>query len=1348
MKVSAAWFHIRCANRLYFLIAMSLLVCNPFVSAAKTSRPLLNLEDRLEFEQITVEQGLSDGTVTDLLQDRQGYMWFATRDGLNRYDGYRFTVFRHDPQDPRSLPGNDIRALYEDGRGILWIGTNRNGLARFDQALERFHRYPHQPEDSGSLPGSSVRVIVEDSAHSLWVGTDNGIGRLDPLSGKFDRFTSTPDDSTGLSGDDIRALCFSRSGYLWVGTYSGLDQFNPATGRVVRHFGGKAGVPGGLSSDYIERIYVSVAGTLWVGTRNGLNAMDPSENGFMVYKTILNDSGSLSHNTVRAIQEDIDGTLWVGTDNGLNALNTGTGRFTRHLHDETDPFTMNSNLIQAIRQDRDGALWFATYGDGINRLDREAKRFFRYTGSSDQAGHLPVVEINAIFEDVDGHIWLGTQGDGLHRIHHPSGRVSRYRSDSREPQSLGSNFITAVNQDRSGAIWIGTDHSGLHRLDVETGVFTHFLNDPLNSATLSDNRIWSIALDRFGSLWVGTYNGLNRYDPITESFIHYRYSAGNPYAISSSDIRVIYADDAGALWVGTRKGGLNLFNRATNTFTRFRHNPNDPNSLASNDVHSIYQDSRGRLWIGTTLGLDLMNPALSGFTHFGRAAGLPNESIMGILEDDRHRLWISTESGLSMFVPETGAFKNYDRRDGLQDTAFNPRSALKTRSGELLFGGPGGMNIFRPDQVENNQRVPSVVITGFHLFQQPVPLGEKGSPLSKHTQFMDRITLSHLQSSFSFSFTALSYRAPDRNQFAYRLIGLNEDWVRADSAHRIAAYRNVPPGEYLFQVKASNNDGVWNENGKSIAVIVLPPWWKTIWFRLIVVVMSCVLTATGIRWRIKGVERRNLHLESVVVARTRALRTAKDAAEAASKAKDAFLANMSHELRTPLNGVLGYVQILKLDPALTEKQAEGLEIIHQSGEHLLVLISDILDLARIEAGKIEILPEPLDLPVFLENIVTFMRVKAEAKALTLRFETDTHLPRGVVADKTRLRQVLLNLIGNAIKFTHSGYVHLNVERPKPPPAGIDSDRAFLRFTVKDTGMGIAPEHQARIFSPFEQVSMGNDRADGAGLGLAISRQIVTLMGGRIGIESKSGRGSAFWFEVALPLTDEILPELSLPGRRPLGYDGPRKKVLVVDDKLHNRQLLSEMLTPLGFEAILADNGREAVEKALAHRPCAVLMDLVMPGMGGLEAIRIIRQYPETASVAIITISASVLEKDRKLSREAGSNAFLAKPVQYEELVAALGRYLQIKWHYDDPSEQLTGDPAQGAIVQPPVEELAALSELARMGNMRKLRERLSHLQQREVRFKPFVKHLNNLVRRYEIKQIQAFLNPHSAEEKR
>jgi signal transduction histidine kinase/DNA-binding NarL/FixJ family response regulator/streptogramin lyase len=821
---------------------------------------------------------------------------------------------------------------------------------------------------------------------------------------------------------------------------------------------------------------------------------------------------------------------------------------------------------------------------------------------------------------------------------------------------------------------------------MDAGRFTHYQNDPGDPHSLSHNIVRSLYVDNSGTLWIGTFGGgLNRFDSKTEDFVRYLHDPDNPSSLSDNTVMSIFEDSSGELWIATL-GGLNRFVSNTEGFVQYTHDPNDQNSLSHNNAVSLYEDQEGVLWIGTNGGgLNKFDRQDERFIHYTEKDGLPSDTVMGITEDDQGFLWLSTSQGLSKFDPRLETFRNFDAYDGLQSNQFNFNSLYKSSSGELFFGGVDGFNVFYPVDIKDNPTIPPIVITGFQLANRPVEIGGD-SVLQRSIVETDELILSHEDRVLSFEFAALNYLSPQKNRYRYKLEGFEEEWNEVGADRRFVTYTNLDPGEYVFRVTGSNNDGVWNEEGTSIKITVTPPWWATIWFRGAVALGLVGLVAAGFVWQRRGAKRRERELETLVTERTRELELARDQAEAANQAKSEFLANMSHELRTPLNAILGFARLTEGDPATPPSQQENLHTITRSGEHLLTLIDDVLEMARIESGHITLEVHDFDLYRLLDDLEDMFRLGAGDKGLELSFHRTPDLPRFVATDERKLRQVLINLLSNAIKFTEEGSVTLRARtkderRATDTPSSIVHRPSSLIFEVADTGYGIAPHEMETLFEPFVQTSAGQQVQTGTGLGIPISRRYVQVMGGELTANSTGvpGQGSAFSFSIPVSPAEPVdaEAEAKLPARRVVGLepgqratDGGPYRILIVEDNPDNRRLLVKLLTdlgppPSGLELREAANGQEAVEVAESWGPHLVWMDLRMPVMDGYEATRRIKAQAGAQAPVIIALTASALEEERAGVLASGCDDHVRKPFHERDIFDKLHKHLGVRFVYED-----------------------------------------------------------------------------------
>jgi ligand-binding sensor domain-containing protein len=856
-------------KRLIFYVCLLLTVALGFY-------PLNGQQERISFQRISLEEGLSQTIVEGILQDEMGFMWFTTRDGLNRYDGYDFKVLKNEPGNSNSLSHNELTTVFEDRDGILWIGTYNGGLNRYDPKTKKFTRFMHDPMDPASLSNNIVWRIYQDRSDILWIGTERGLNRLMPAEdlesgAAFIHYKNTPHDPSSLSHNSVRAICEDQFGNLWLGTDNGLDRmaWKEEDGKrqpVFIHHRNDPGDPMSLSHNIVRCLYKDRSGTLWIGTDMGLNKLiagaagegsGVSRSRFLRYLNDPEDPGSLSHNTVYALYEDRQGSFWIGTNGGgLNLFDREKETFTAYVNDRRDPSSLSYNEVWSIYEDRSGVLWVGTYGGGICKLDRARKAFVHYLPDPDDANSLNQEIVWCIYEDRDEVLWIGTHGGGLNRFDRSFNRFTHYLQDAENPGSISSNVVRLVLEDRLGTLWIGTQGGGLCRFDRESEIFTAFKNDPYDPGSLSSDTIRALYEDRSGTLWVGTrggglnkmVSGMKKSEPVV--FQHYRNDPADPNSISSDFIRVIYEDTSGIMWIGTLGGGLNRFDPEKEVFTHYRAIPGDSSSLSNDYIFTIHGDSAGTLWLGTYGGgLVRFDPGKEVFKSFTEEQGLPNNVVYGILEDENGNLWLSTNRGLARFNKKTESFRNYNVMDGLQSNEFNGGSFFRSPKGEMFFGGINGFNAFYPRNITDNPHIPPVVITSFQKLNKKVTL--------EHPLWETKIlNLSHRDYFFSFEFSALDYNAPEKNRYAYKMKGLDKDWIYTDAKKRFATYTTLPPGNYVFMVKGSNNDGVWNDRGARVRITIAPPFWKQLWFIGLMILAGLSVILLGYWRRLKTVRLR------------------------------------------------------------------------------------------------------------------------------------------------------------------------------------------------------------------------------------------------------------------------------------------------------------------------------------------------------------------------------------------------------------------------------------------------------------------------------------------------------------
>ncbi len=1194
--------------------------------------------------------GLPQSTLAAIVQDRKGFLWVGTRDGLSRYDGYRFKNFRHDPRDPDSLSGSFVYTLHVDRTGALWVGTYAHGLNRFDAGSERFERFVHDPDDEASLGDNGVMCLLEDRDGTLWVGTRaGGLNRFDRQTGTFQRCRHEPDDPDGATHPPVRCALEDREGRIWLGLWGGgLRRFDRESGEFAQ-FRHDPDDPGSLGHNVVSALAEDADGFLWVATMGGgLNRLDPREGRFVRYpRNPARPELGPNADMIYTLLLDRQGSLWLGTyDNGLGRFDPKTGRFDHFPPKPGDPTALGSNWVRSLWQGRSGELWVGL-DSGLHKLER-GKGFLHYRHDSRDPESLAHNQVRAIYEDAAGALWVGTN-HGLDRLDRPTGKFRHYRHDPRDPDSLGHDRILTIHGGADGALWIGSAGGGLNRFDPETERFRRYLHDPKDAGGIASDIAYPVLVDRQGAVWVGTDGrGLDAFDPVSGTFRHHVHDPDDDHSLSHNLVYGAFEDSEGVLWFGSANG-LNRLDRRTGRFTRFFHDPGNPSSLSDNTVFCFYERRPGELWVGTDGGLDLMDGEGRFLDHYGRERGFPNETIHGILSDERDRLWLSCNRGLIRLDPETGEVRTYDVHDGLQANEFLRRCYFKSASGELFFGGVNGFNAFRPETLTSDRLKPPVAITEFLLFNRPAPL-ERFDPESRLQASIaetEALTLTHDDQVFAFEFAALHYVSPDRNRYAYKLENFDQDWIETSAANRLATYTNIGPGRYLFRVKAANGDGVWNETGASIAIRMLPPWHRSLPAYGLYIAVLAGLAAVYLR-----AQKRKLAKERAVNERLRQV----------DRLKDQLLANVSHELRTPLNGIVGLVEALGRNPSVRADAplAEDLGMITLSGKRLGHVVDNLLDYARIRSHSVPCRLGPASLYDAVASVFDLCRPLAEEKGVALINACPLDLPPAM-ADEALLRQALYNLVDNAVKFTDEGWVRVEAE--------VVGSRLSAR--VIDTGSGVPEALKARMFKAFEQGDGSIERLhSGVGLGLAVAQGLIALQGGVLEAGEPAGRGSVFC--VDLPRCEDVAgdrgpeaeaePRVADPGPPEQGDASPappRAHILIVDDDRVNRRVARRFLEKDRYRLSEAEDGPQAL-RLLREDPSVdlVLLDIMMPRMSGFEVCRALRRELGKKNLPVIFLSAKTSPEAKAEALAAGGDEILPKPIERDLLLARIRARLQ------------------------------------------------------------------------------------------
>jgi signal transduction histidine kinase/ligand-binding sensor domain-containing protein/DNA-binding response OmpR family regulator len=1219
--------------------------------------PLRAQDERIAFRHLTIADGLSQNAVQAILQDRRGFMWFGTKDGLNRYDGYQFVIFRHDPFDSTTLTDSDITALFEDQSGVLWVGTRVGGLNRLDRKTERFRSYH-------SGPKGEVTAIAEDD-RGIWVATaEEGVFRIQVAANgeeAIQRFVHDPADSTSLSSDRVTTLRIDHRGDVWIGTEKALDRLVRSEESRFRHYLPNPTAPNGFHDPEIFSLFEDTQRRLWIGSSAGLSQFDSTR---VRLRHFNHRYWQTPGNYSRSIQEDENGRIWIAASTMLLRFDPGTETFA-YFPDRSDAQAINSDLPTVLYRDRSEVLWVGTNGYGLQVHDPKANRFgiFRLPGK--QAGQSGF-SVYTLFEDSSGAVWINAQV--LYRWERRTGAVRSFKTGPTRHDDFGNTTIWGMVEDPSGVLWAGGDR-GLFRYQVATDRVRLYRFDEHDSRGLPEPVVYGLLRDRGGNIWIATENYLARLvDTATGRFQSWPTKESPTHG--SWTFPSLFQDEDGFIWIGSNQG-LIRFNPGDSSMRHYRTDPSRPTSLSHDAIRAILPDPREPrrfLWIGTAGGglnrLDLKDET---FEHFTDRDGLPNNVVYAIQPDSAGRLWLSTNNGLSRFDPATREVRNFDENDGLQSNEFNSGSSFRSRSGELFFGGIYGFNYFRPENIRDNPHIPEIVITGFRRSNRLETVRDSGTVLRSTISETDTLRLSYRDDVISLEFAALEYSAPAKNRYAYRLIGFNDEWIESGAA-RSATYTDLPPGRYTFQVRGSNNDGVWNEGGTSLAIVVTPPWWRTWWAYALYGLLAISLLYAAREYEVNRIRLKNrLEIERVESNQLREI----------DQARSRLFANVSHEFRTPLTLTLGPLDDLRsgLHGPLTPAMADQVDLARRNAGRVLELINEILELARLEAGRTALRARRLDLGAFVAGVARTFVPLAERKGIAFEVVPVTeHIE--LYADPNHLEKVLSNLLSNAFKFTPAkGTVRLTVS----------ADGASARIAVRDSGPGIPAAELTRIFDRFHRVESTAGTQPGTGIGLALAKELVGLHRGTLTVESDNGFGSTFIVTLPLgsthltgeqivpggeivtaPLQEREAQSLPAPEGAIVGPDAASAEpgddvttVLVVEDNVEVRTYVKQHLAPL-YRVLEAADGEQGLELAQRLLPDLVLSDVMMPGMDGYALCRAIKTSPETDFIPVILLTARAETSDRLTGLREQADDYLTKPFDVPELLTRIENLIAIR----------------------------------------------------------------------------------------
>lgn len=1220
------------------------------------------------------KDGLSHSMVNEIVQDELGVVWIATEDGLTKWDGYRFTGYWGEVFNSRGLPFPIIRSMCMSRTGDLWLG-GQAGLALFNPKTEAFTYYQVPDTFPTKLSEHSILALHEDRQGRLWVGgSKSGLWLIDQANVRWLFFSHDPEDPGSLSHPTVTCLFEDRKGRMWIGTPHGINLFHQ--GRFNR-FLPRADVSLNQADMYITALIQGPGNKIWVGTEGGLALLDPETGQWDRVTTSAEDSDRLRA-PITALATDHKQQLWVATKGDRNhllfSLDPGSGRIEPN---ETLFPTISSNYeleISCLTRTRDDVLLIGfSAGMGVMPI-------FEPNGESILLPKPPQFTSNgrnyafSFAEDTSGALWVSSRSEGIFSIrssdadnlpmklrnHQKQLQVSYHGPLGTQESALSSPHIWPVLVDTQNRLWVGTQDQGIDVLEIEGGILRNIRHVP-TAARNPNHPIFSLYEAANGYIWVGGKEYLASIDPNTfEVRTYLRDRALGAVITPAGWVGMIREDTIGNIWVSQVAQGAFRLDPVSGKAIRYGHDPDDRTSLSHDGSMSVVVDHQNHLWV-SALGLNLFDQANETFTYYGRPHGLADDFIYSAIIDHQHRMWLYTSQGLTVFDPETRRFSNIS--DPSADFEGCGNCAYVSQAGELIYGEPGMVTVFHPDSFYQNTLPPEVVLTDFRVFNESVPLAvppdsaPHGLSLPRHISYSDTVLLRHEHNNFSIEFAGISLHNPAHNQFQYRLLPFQENWISTPADLRLASYTNLDPGNYVFEVMAANNDGVWNPEPRRLYLLIAPPWWRTTVAYLMYLLLIAAIAWGAFRtWQGRLRMRQQLEREQFEKAQLAQV----------DQMKSRFFANISHEFRTPLTLILGPAQQLLDQPERPAEERKLLALIHRNGQRLRDLINQVLDLNQLETQQMVLKPEVGNLVRHLRFLSAAFESLAHQQQLAYRYA----LPEAEAVfayDRDKLEKIVNNLLSNAFKFTPAdGTVEVTVsEAPQSP------QRSQWTIRVADTGPGIAADQLPRIFDRYYQADdSATRRQEGSGIGLALTKELVELMGGTIGVESTPGAGTVFTVSLPLdraqseiataPVVEE--PVLTAPVVAAAhegfasGEDAGKPIVLVVEDNADMQQFIRASLQDT-YQIAGAANGREGLALAAETVPDLVISDVMMPEMDGLEFCARLKQQETTSHIPVVMLTARAGVDSKVEGYETGAEVYLTKPFEARELRAVVANLI-------------------------------------------------------------------------------------------
>lgn len=1203
---------------------------------------LFAFPQEISFEKITTDNGLSHNTVFTIVQDRQGFMWFGTGEGLNRYDGSTIVSHYADPTDTTQLASNEINVLEIGPDGQLYIGTPL-GLQVYDSRKGNFRRIQYQQKSIGQ-----VNRIVSAHDSTLYICTNQGLYTLKKGMTRL---------SLLVGGANIRNLLEYKRGVFWYSTFHQLVMINEHGDVIKQYFDVRDGANHVISlTDNTSCLYKDTFGNIWLGSnKNGLLKYDAEQDVF-VPVVPRHKSNPLEVNIVRGISEDVDGNLWIGTETGLFVYSHATNTFRHYTQSFEQPSAaLNDKAIYSIYRSREGIMWVGTYFGGVN-IDKPREKGFKVLKADGGVKALSGKAISDIVQDKRGNLWIATEDGGINIWNRKTGAIS-YLKNEPGKNSLSVNNVHALYED-GDVFWIGTFLGGVNKYDLRTKHFNAYKNDKAETFAFVNNMVYTIHRDRNGVLWIGTIAGLNQFDPKKDTYDYFR-----PEIFRGKFIYDLYEDRVGGMWICmSQSDSLYYYSTAARTFNKYRYY--DSTAAPNIGFIAALEDSKGDMWFGTmNRGLVKFDRAGSRFSSYTMKDGLPNNFVYGLLEDARGNLWLSTNKGLSRFNPSTNVFTNYDASHGLANQ-FNYKSSFKDRDGWMYFGSINGLYYFHPDSLVTNDAIPSTYLSDFKLFNRSVPVA-KGGVLEATVDATEVITLTYADNVITIDFGAINYSSSGNMKFAYFLEGFETDWNYV-GAKNSATYTNLSPGSYTFKVKSANNDGVWSSNVRELRLVVLPPFWASTWA---LIVYSAIVIGMFLLYRAflsyRNREKMAIQLERIEKEKIREL----------NQHKLNFFTYISHEFKTPLALILASIDKFLQLKTSNDDQVSGLTSIKRSAKRLQHLVDQLMEFRRIETDHAKMRYVNGDLIVFLRDTFFAFTPLFNNKGIDFYFNSDKP---GFVTyfDADKLEKIITNLLSNAVKYSPAGAV-IEMEVSINPVSQGETDIA--RIIICDTGVGMETEELSNVFTAFYQTEHGKKAGTGTGIGLSLVKSLMDFLNGRIEVTSKPNAGTQVSLTLPLPKhivagtvdklepsrevdLDHVLPPVDLRSPEKEEEEGAariRYQLMIVEDS-------EELVSFLGshfeskYKIVKAANGLIALNKLKKSLPDIIISDIMMPEMDGIELCRAIKSDLNTSHIPVIFLTAKTTIESKLEGLSEGADAYLAKPFSLKELDLVVSNLLSAR----------------------------------------------------------------------------------------